>query len=192
MIDKKNITGIILAGGKSSRMGTDKGFLSHNNKPFITHIINALKPLVTEIIIVSDLKRYDIFGLKRITDTIKNAGPLAGIYSGLKSSKTTYNLVLSCDIPLIKTKVLQQLLEAAENDFDVIQAKSKDRSMPLIALYKKSCASIFDKLLRNGERRMTIAVNSCNSKTIILNTEDDIYTTNINTPKQLKTLSLCK
>lgn len=65
MVDKKNITGIILAGGKSSRMGTDKGFLLLNNKPFVQYSIDALKPFVSEIMIVSDNPDYDIFGLKR-------------------------------------------------------------------------------------------------------------------------------
>ena len=109
MIEKKDITGIILAGGKSTRMGTDKGFLLLNNKPFVQYSIDALQPLVSEIIIVSDNPDYDRFGLKRINDTIKDAGPVAGICSGLEASSTAYNLILSCDIPLITSKILQKL-----------------------------------------------------------------------------------
>ena len=85
MITNNNITGIILAGGKSSRMGTDKAFLKWNNKLFIESIIDALDPLVSEIIIVSNDEKYDSFKTKRIKDVIENAGPLAGIYSGLKA-----------------------------------------------------------------------------------------------------------
>lgn len=191
MTDKKNITGIILAGGKSSRMGTDKGFLKLNNKLFIEHIIDALKPLVSNVIIVSNLKSYDIFGLQRINDDIENAGPLAGIYSGLKASKTELNLVLSCDVPLINKKNLQQLLDAAEEAIDIVQIESQGQQMPLIALYKKQCESIFHKLLLNDERRLHQAVSACNSKSISLNPEDDIYTTNINTPEQLKKITSC-
>jgi len=191
MIDTKNITGIILAGGKSSRMRTDKGFLKLNNKLFIEHIIDALKPLVSTTIIVSNLKNYDVFGLQRIDDDIENAGPLAGIYSGLKASKTEYNLVLSCDVPLINKRVLQQLLDAVENDIDIVQIESQGQQMPLIALYKKQCESIFLKLLLNDERRLHKAVSVCNSKSIVINPEDDIYTTNINTPEHLKNITLC-
>ena len=72
MIDKKNITGIILSGGKSTRMGTDKGFLLLNKKPFTQYSIDALQPLVSEILIVSDNPDYDVFGLKRIKDITKN------------------------------------------------------------------------------------------------------------------------
>ena len=92
MAVKNNITGIILAGGKSSRMGSDKGFLKLNDKRFVLYSIEALKPLVSEILIVSDNENYDTFGYKRIEDIIKNSGPVAGIYSGLKASKTEYNL----------------------------------------------------------------------------------------------------
>jgi molybdopterin-guanine dinucleotide biosynthesis protein A len=88
MKNKTNITGLILAGGKSSRMGEDKGFLLRNGKPFIQYSIDALTPLVSEIIIVSDHPKYDVFRLKRINDITKNSGPVAGICSGLEASST--------------------------------------------------------------------------------------------------------
>ena len=189
MITKKDITGIILAGGKSLRMGTDKGFLKWNNKLFIESIIDALDPLVSAIIIVSNDERYDAFGTKRVKDIIENAGPVAGIYSGLKASKTEYNLVLSCDIPLITTSILNQLIDAIDDETDIIQFQSQGKAMPLIALYKKHCEKQFLKVLNQGERRLRIAVNTCKVKTIILNAVDEMYTTNVNTPQQLKAIS---
>jgi len=188
MVDKKNITGIILSGGKSSRMGKDKGFLTFNGKSFIQHSIDALKPVVTEIIIVSDNKKYDVFGLKRIEDAIENAGPLAGIYSGLKYSNTDYNLVLSCDIPLINTTILQKLVDAVDDDSEIIQIESQGKTMPLIALYKKQCEHTFLKLLTDGERRLQFAVNQCQVKHVILNENESEFVQNINTPEQLNTI----
>lgn len=188
MTKKQNITGIILSGGKSSRMGTDKGFLKFNGKSFVQHSIDALKPLVTDIIIISNNKDYDVFGLKRIEDDIENAGPLAGIYSGLKHSKTDYNLVLSCDIPLINSTILQKLLDAMDDDSQIIQIESQGKTMPLIALYKKQCEPIFLKLLNEGERRLQYAVNQCRVKNVVLNEEETYFTQNINTPEQLNTI----
>ncbi len=185
MTDKNNITGIILSGGKSSRMGTDKGFLSFNRTLFIQHSINALNPFVDETIIVSNNKDYDVFDLKRIEDDIENAGPLAGIYSGLKQSKTNFNLVLSCDIPLINSIILQKLIDAIDDDSEIIQMESHGKTMPLIALYKKQCEPIFLKLLNEGERRLQFAVNQCQVKNIILNDNEAYFTKNINTPKEL-------
>ena len=186
MIDKKDITGIILAGGKSSRMGTDKGFLKLNKKHFVQYSIEALQPLVSNIIIVSDNSDYDVFGYKRVNDVIKHTGPVSGIYSGLEASKTEYNLVLSCDIPLINSKLLQTLINGIDNTTEVIQIESHGKTMPLIALYKKQCKNAFYKLLQSGERRLRIVVNNCHVKNISLDLEDDIYTKNINTKEELK------
>jgi len=186
MIDKKNITGIILAGGKSSRMGQDKAFLKLNGKTFIEHSIEAIKPLVYEIIIVSDNADCEMFNLKCVNDVIKNSGPLAGIYSGLINSKTDYNLVLSCDIPLITADVLKQLIIDDEPDIDIKQIVSNGKPMPLIALYKKRCETLFFKLLQNDERRLHVALNQCKVKNIEMNPENELSTTNINTPEELK------
>jgi molybdenum cofactor guanylyltransferase len=188
MTDKKNITGMILSGGKSSRMGTDKGFLSFNGKSFIQYSIDALKPFVNESIIVSNNKDYDVFGLKCIEDAIENAGPLAGIYSGLKQSKTDYNLVLSCDIPLINGSILQKLIDASDDDSEIIQIESEGKTMPLIALYKKQCEPLFLKLLNEGERRLQYAVNQCQVKNVVLNNEETYFAQNINTPEQLNAI----
>ena len=188
MIDKKNITGIILAGGKSSRMGTDKGFLLLKNKPFVQYSIDALTPLVSEIIIVSDNSDYDVFGFKRIADITKNAGPVAGICSGLEASTTDYNLILSCDIPLIKSQILEKLINNIDDTSQIIQVESKGKSMPLIALYKKEVANTFNTFLQNDERRLRVAINSCKSKNIVLDEEDTFTAINVNTQTELKAL----
>ena len=188
MTDKSNITGIILSGGKSSRMGSDKGFLSFNGKLFTQYSIDALKPLVSEVIIVSDHDAYDIFKLRRIKDEFKDAGPLAGLYSGLKASRTEYNLVLSCDIPLITSETISLLIDAIDETSEVIQIESNNQTMPLIALYKTTCKDKFYGLLKNGERRMQFAVNQCQVKTIKLHNENERFTKNVNTLEELKSI----
>lgn len=189
MIDKKDITGIILAGGKSSRMGTDKGLINLDGKLFIQYSISAVKPLVAESLIISNNPAYDVFGLKRMEDIIKDAGPLAGIYTGLNRSKTDYNLVLSCDVPLIKTEVLELLIKAQDSKYDVVQLVSNGRSMPLIALYRRRCETIFYELLQNNERRLHVALNHCKVKYVVLNSEKDLFAANINTPEELQTIT---
>ncbi|MCB4807093.1 molybdenum cofactor guanylyltransferase [Tamlana sp. 62-3] len=188
MINKNHITGIVLAGGKSSRMGTDKGFLKLNNKYFVSHSIDALKPLVSETLIVSDNKDYDVFKCQRVEDTIKNSGPVAGIYSGLAASKTKWNLILSCDIPLIKTEILQKLLNEIPNDFDAVLTKSNNRLMPLIGLYKKSCRNTFKNALQNNEKRLQMVLKSLKTKQIVLKNNEQQTTTNINTPNEFNAI----
>ena len=111
---------------------------------------------------------------------------MAGIYTGLKHSLTDYNLVLSCDIPLVKTDLLKKLIDAIDGESEVIQIESQGKNMPLIALYKKPCEAVFLKLLNEGERRLQFAVNQCKVKNVVLNNEDSCFTKNINTPEQLK------
>lgn len=186
MITKKPITGIILAGGKSSRMGSDKGFLMLNSKAFVQYSIDALKPLVSEIIIVSDNPNYDNFGLKRVNDIIKEAGPVSGICSGLEASKSDYNLILSCDIPLITTAVLKKLIDAKDDTSEIIQIETNGKTIPLIALYKKDVICKFNKLLNKDERRLRIAIKTCKSKNVAIEKEFDILTMNVNTKDEFK------
>ncbi|WP_250436952.1 molybdenum cofactor guanylyltransferase [Hanstruepera flava] len=186
MQKKENITGIILAGGKSSRMGSDKSLLTYNKVSFIQHVLNAMKPLVEDIIIVSNSNTHDKFGYKRVEDIIKDSGPLAGIHSGLSQSPTDYNLVLSCDIPLIKTEILEVLVHSDYTNYDVVQIQSGEKTMPLIALYHKRCSVKCKALLDEGERRLRVAVKQLNTKSIIINSQWEDFVKNINTIDDLK------
>ena len=190
MIAKENITGIIIAGGKSTRMGRDKGFLELNGKLFMTHIIEALQPLVSEIIISSDHTDHDTFGLRRIEDTVKDAGPLAGLYSGLAASNTDYNLILSCDIPLITSKVLKKLIEKEDHESDITMFEQGGKAMPLVALYNKSCSKKLKTILDSGERRLQQALEPFNVKSIKI-TEQQKALSNINTKTQLNAIKSC-
>ena len=188
MKSKNNITGIILAGGKSSRMGTEKGLILYKNKPFVEHIIEAMSPLVDNIIIISNNKAYESFGFKCYEDLIKNTGPLAGIYTGLRYSKTKNNLIVSCDVPLINTVILQKLTDQKNDTSEVIQLQCQGENMPLIALYKKCCEMIFLKELVKNQRKVQKALKKCNVKTIIIDETLKKVATNINTQKDLELL----
>jgi len=188
MSSKKKRTGIILAGGKSSRMGTEKGLILLNRKTFVDHIIEALQPLVQEIIIVSSNTHYDKFGFKRIEDIITDAGPIAGIHAGLTHTKTNHNLIISCDTPLITTDLLTQLLPKDWEEFDINQFKANGKTIPLIAFYKKNCAQYCYELLEKGEKRLRKLVEMLNTKTISLSEKDSFLVKNINTQEDLNTI----
>ena len=188
MGELKNINGIILAGGKSLRMGQSKAFLEINGKPFIQYCIDVLTPYVDEIIVVSDNAQFDTFPITRIEDDIKNAGPLSGLYSGLNYSKTAYNLVLSCDVPFVKDSLMQKLVEAIDHETDVVQTESEGRTHPLVALYKKDCAPTLKTQLEKGERRLRIAVKLLKGKILYLNETEASQVRNINTPSEYKAL----
>ncbi len=185
---KNSITGIVLAGGKSSRMGSDKSELKFRNQTFIEHSIKALEGITSDIIIVSNNEKHDSLGYTRINDVITDFGPVAGIYSGLFNSKTTYNIVLSCDIPLINTSTLQQLINAIDGKSDSIQFEYQNKTTPLIALYTKNCLSKFKHALENKVHRLQSVVNTCNPKNILLSEKDATHIQNINTQEDLKAI----
>jgi len=186
MIERQNITGILLAGGQSTRMGTDKGFLEFQGITFVERIINSLKPYVNDVIIVSNNSNYDAFKYKRVEDIVENSGPLAGLYTGLYYSYTPYNLVLSSDVPYINGKVLNLLIEGFDETLDAIQIESEGKTMPLVAIYKKDCLDRCMELLQNGERRLQVAVEGFKTKTILLDSSLEKYVKNINTMEQFK------
>jgi molybdopterin-guanine dinucleotide biosynthesis protein A len=187
--NKKDITGIVLAGGKSSRMGSDKGLIKIDNKTFVENVVAAMEPLVNEIIIVSNNPEYDQFGFYRVEDDIKDSGPLAGLYSGLKYSNSEFNLVLSCDIPIIKTEILEKLIEVDYKNYEVTQIESHNKTMPLIAIYQKQCMHKCLELLQQDERRLRVAVNQLKTKTIVIDSEYDPFVKNVNNKEDLKTIN---
>ena len=188
-IHPSNITGIVLVGGKSSRMGTDKGLLFFQGKSFVERILEALKPLTSEILIVGNQEAYDQFQGKRVNDLWEAAGPLAAIYTGLYHSTSEHNLVVSCDVPLINSRILKLLINENTPSHDIVYIESQKRAMPLIALYKRRCMQPCLDFLNSCERRVMELLHKMNSKAVSLSEELQPLVVNVNTKNDLKALS---
>lgn len=137
------ITGIVLAGGKSRRMGNEKGLIELNSKPLIQYAIDALEPICETILISTNSHFYDFLPYQKITDEFPNSGPMGGIYSCLKASKTDQNLVLSCDMPFIKSQLLADLIENSDGFDIVVPWNGEQRFEPICAFYRKNVESTF-------------------------------------------------
>ncbi len=137
MIKKEEVTGIILAGGKSSRMGKDKGLCEFNGKALVEYAIEALKPICGNLIISANYnpEKYSAYQLPVIADEIKNIGPMGGIYTCLKKSETEHNIVLSCDTPFVGTLLLKHILENVEKEQIVAPSHHTFLIEPLSAYY---------------------------------------------------------
>lgn len=183
------INGIILAGGKSSRMGQPKGLLHWNGKPFIECCREALAPLVADTVLVGDRMEYDHLKIKRIEDQFKDAGPLAGLHAGLKWTDAPYNLVLSCDMPLVNHLLLGRLLDKMTTALDVVCFEVDNRKIPLAGLYSSACATLFEAELRSGERKLLKALDKLRVKTIVPGTKIEGLLKNVNTVEQYKELN---
>ncbi len=187
-MNKKNITGIVLAGGKSSRMGADKGLLMLKGKLFIEHILEALVPNVNDVMIIAN-NNYNGFGYSVYEDIIKDSGPLAGIYTGLMHSKTEMNMIVSCDIPLINSKLIEYII-GHSNKADIAFPLFNGESQPLCAVYSKRTINRIGELIRNNELKMRSVLKYFETKEIHITTAQKFYhdklLLNINTPEELK------
>lgn len=181
-----NLTAIILAGGKSSRMGEDKGLMLFEEKPMIQHIIDRIKPLVNHVIIISDNSSYQQFGHPVFEDLIKGKGPMAGILTGLQHSTTNKNVILSCDVPFVNEVLIKLLIANAKNT-DVVIPEKGNRTHQLIGIYDKSCTSLIKKELKNDQGKMIVAIEKLNYKIIDANHIDARVFHNINTKEDAKT-----
>lgn len=149
-------TGIILAGGKSSRMGEDKGLMLLNGKPMIQYVIDAVSKLTDKIIIVSNSSKYEQFGCKVIPDVVKDKGPLGGIISGLEQTTSERNWILSCDTPYISVEILRELMETMGEE-QIRITSAGDKIHPLIGTYRKSALIPLKEQLALNELKLTKA-----------------------------------
>jgi molybdopterin-guanine dinucleotide biosynthesis protein A len=179
------LTGIILAGGKSSRMGQDKGLMLLDDKPMIQHVIAALKPVVDEIIIISNQKGYDIFGYPVYEDLIKDKGPLAGISTGLHHANFDNSVVLSCDTPFVNSSLLSLLINNSK-DFEITIPKNNDKTHQLIGIFSKSCMEKFNNCIENNHLRASSVFESLNLNVVDASHFDKKIFTNINTQYDIK------
>ncbi|NRS88809.1 molybdopterin-guanine dinucleotide biosynthesis protein A [Flavobacterium sp. 7E] len=182
---RNTITAFILAGGKSQRMGTDKGLLPLNGKPFVSHICEAVSPIVGEnIVIVSSNTDYDFLGYTRIEDIIKDKGPVGGIYTALQQSKTKLNFVLSVDAPLVTSELLLWILENHSESFLMTQVQANEKSYPLIAIYDQSVVTVFEENLRNDQLRLRSVRDEVAHQTIVVPEKWNDQVQNINTQEE--------
>ena len=115
---KHDISGVILAGGKSSRMGRDKTYLKIRGRRLIDIVLETFRPFFDDIIIATNAKsRFEEFSdVKVCEDLIQKRGPLGGIYTALKACRFEKALFAACDMPYLKTDLISRLLDLAQDD----------------------------------------------------------------------------
>jgi molybdopterin-guanine dinucleotide biosynthesis protein A len=176
-----NATAIILAGGKSSRMGRDKSLLSTNNLPLIGKIASQLEDHFQEIIVgANDIEKYGFLHLPVIPDLEVGKGPLMGIYSTLLRSKHEVNFVVACDIPDLDIKYIEELIREAKDHQIVVPTGSDGKLEPLFAVYKKSILGNIKKLLDADQRKIRLLFEAVDVKYLPLPDEGKWYR-NLNT-----------
>lgn len=153
---RQKATAIILAGGKSSRMGgEDKSLLPVNGKPLIQHIAEQLTDYFDEVIIgANDIEKYKFLQKRVIPDLEIGKGPLMGIYSCLMESGSEVNFITACDIPEMNMGVINRMIALSDGSDVVMPVSNRDKHEPLFAVYRKSIAEKVDVILKNNGRKI--------------------------------------
>lgn len=149
----KNTNGYILAGGKSSRMGTDKGLLLFEEKPMIQYVIEQMQPIFDKLIIVSNNPEYEKFGLEVIPDLIKDMGPAGGIYTALHHSEAKMNFVVSCDMPFVTQEAIAFIVKNADEN-QIVLLENQGKLEPLFGLYAKDCEAVWLQLIQQKKGKL--------------------------------------
>ncbi len=185
------LTAIVLAGGKSSRMGRDKCLIaSPDGTLMIEHIINVFSQLASRILInANNPGPYLRLGYPVIADTFKGCGPLCGIFTGLSASATEINLFAPCDMPFLTVEFYRFLLEQI-NGYDAVVPKLDGKIYPVCLILKKSTQAIALGQIQKHNYRVRDFLQLIKVKYIDVRTNPGIYNENlllnVNTPKDLK------
>lgn len=153
------ITGAILAGGRSSRMGTDKALLEIGGIPLIQRVRDILSTLFPHLILITNTPDcYRFLGIPMAGDIYPNEGSLAGIHAALSHAPTDLVFVVACDMPFISPAVVRHLCGLTDG-CDAVVPESPDGIEPLHAIYRRSCLPVMEQMLCRGEKRIRDLLN---------------------------------
>jgi molybdenum cofactor guanylyltransferase len=153
MIPAGEVTGVVLAGGMSTRMGRDKALLMLEGKPFIQHVAEALQEVFPEVLISANTSAYDFLGLPIVNDLHRDCGPLGGMHAALAAVKSPYIFVAPCDIPRLHPAIIATLLSGGKWHMVAI-ASTVDGLQPMVGIYPAACHGALDAFLASGQRRV--------------------------------------
>ena len=153
------VTGAILAGGKSRRMGVNKAFLRLGNRSLIEHVIHRIQPIADERLIITNTPdEYNHLGIETRADIIPNSGTLGGIHSALTHATNETVICVGCDNPYLNTNLLLYFISVLGKHDAVIPYTCSEKAQmtlqTLCAVYSKRCLPIIEKMLNDAEYRV--------------------------------------
>ncbi len=152
---KKKISGILLAGGKSSRMGEDKAFMIYRGKELYRYPLGILEYFCDEIIISSDNKSFNNTNYKVYPDKEPHLGPMGGLNTCLNKIQNNYAIVLSCDTPGIDVDSINELVQLTNNQSIIVGMNADEKPEALAGIYNKNCILSIGSLINSGNYRMS-------------------------------------
>ena len=189
-----NVTGVVLAGGKSRRMGRDKRFLDVGGQALLKRVCETMASLFTECLlsVAEPSPELEGMGHRLVVDEIPDCASLGGLYTGLLAATNSRIFVVACDMPFITHTTIQRILELSE-DYDVVMARLATGLQPMHAVYSKACLPSIQRMMKNSTLKIQMLAQTPSLKTKIVNEKEVAPTPeellsflNINTPMDLE------
>ena len=184
---------VILSGGLNSRMGgRNKAFLNIGGTLILDRILNTLKQIFSDIILVTrQPELYDKWNIRVVEDIFDVRSSLTGIHAGLVNASQEHAFFIACDTPFLKKELADKLLNSLKPDIDIIVPVIDDHYEPLCAIYSKRCIPFIEEQLKNNKLKIIKFFDNVKVKTLSkkLLTESDpelISFFNVNTPQALE------
>ncbi|MCX6170446.1 MAG: molybdenum cofactor guanylyltransferase [Ignavibacteriales bacterium] len=171
----KELTGFILAGGDSKRMGINKALLKIGNKTIVERSLDLMLNIFENVFLcTNDFEIYRFLNTPMIEDIYKSLGPLSGIHAGLEISETNKNFFLSCDLPLMSEELIRYITEYKTKS-DLLITSANRRNQHLCGIYSKSLIRTIEDILRSSNNSINKNGKSSSSiKKMIVNTGAEI------------------
>jgi FdhD protein len=191
--DETKIRGVnaaILAGGASSRMGTNKALLMVDGAPIITRTYQILAHLFHEVIIVTNTpEEYDFLPCRKVPDIYPDIGSIAGLHSALAHSTTGRTFVTACDMPFIEAATIRHLCKLQQCGFDAVIPFSAGGQEPLHAVYAAKCRVVFENAIQSDERKILNILARMNIRLVTWDEMQGLSASarsflNVNTPEE--------
>lgn len=183
-----NLTGVVLAGGRATRMGgQDKGLMLLNGKPLWQHVASNLLPQVESLVISANrsIAQYQESGIPVITDSLPDfPGPLAGMLSVMRSVESEWYVFCPCDTPNIPENLVSRLQQGIKNA-TAAWVNDSQRDHPTITLINRSVVSSLEAYLASGERRVMVFLREAGGHAVLFNDGQHCFA-NVNTPDDLE------
>lgn len=153
MID--GVTGVLVAGGKSRRMGQDKRFLKVDGTSLIDRTVDVLEQVFTSIVIAlaEPLEHWDARGHRVVFDALPDCGSLGGLYSGLVVSPRPWIFAVACDMPFLNPAVIRYMA-GLNAEADIVAARLASGHQPMHAFYSRRCVPMFERMAKQGRLKI--------------------------------------
>jgi molybdopterin-guanine dinucleotide biosynthesis protein A len=153
-VDTRDVSGIILAGGKSARLGHNKALVDAAGRLLIERVIDRVQSVVDEIVLVTNCPdRFSFLDLPMTGDIYRGVGTLGGLHAGLRAVHGQYALTVGCDMPLLNVDLLRHIV-SLRHGYDVVIPRVGEYTEPLHALYGRRCLPGIERAIEAGQRRV--------------------------------------